>query len=162
MKLLVAQKCPALWDPMDYCSPPGSSVHEISQARITEWAAIPFSRDSSRPRNRIRTCKSPTIPGFQHHLRGANEETEPCNRGSHLLLGYQNCLQWLGCPVGTGIYGFGIFLGIKSIFKTIRISYIYTPLSYFQPVLGWGRHQAEVLGIHYFIKQETLSALLWQ
>ena len=25
------------------CSPPGSSVHEISQARILEWIAIPFS-----------------------------------------------------------------------------------------------------------------------
>ena len=32
------------------CSPPGSSVHGISQARILEWAAISFSRGSSRPR----------------------------------------------------------------------------------------------------------------
>ena len=32
-----------LWDPMD-CSPPGSSVHEISQARILERVAISFSR----------------------------------------------------------------------------------------------------------------------
>ena len=39
----VAQLCPALCDPMD-CSPPGSSVHGISQARILEWAAMPFSR----------------------------------------------------------------------------------------------------------------------
>ena len=31
---------------MDY-SPPGSSVHEILQARILEWVAIPFSRGSS-------------------------------------------------------------------------------------------------------------------
>ena len=27
------------------CSPPGSSVHEISQARILEWVAMPSSRD---------------------------------------------------------------------------------------------------------------------
>jgi len=27
-----------------YCSPPGSSVHGIVQARILEWAATPFSR----------------------------------------------------------------------------------------------------------------------
>jgi len=27
------------------CSPPGSSVHRISQARILEWVAISFSRD---------------------------------------------------------------------------------------------------------------------
>ena len=38
------------------CSPPGCSVHGISQARILEWVAIFFSRGSSRPRNR--TCVS--------------------------------------------------------------------------------------------------------
>ena len=40
-----------LCDPMD-CSPPGSSVHRISQARILDWVAISFSRGSSRPRDR--------------------------------------------------------------------------------------------------------------
>ena len=39
-----------LCNPMD-CSPPGSSVHGILQARILEWVAIPFSRASSQPRN---------------------------------------------------------------------------------------------------------------
>ena len=34
----VAQLCPTLCDPMD-CSPPGSSVHGIFQARILEWGA---------------------------------------------------------------------------------------------------------------------------
>ena len=34
------------------CSPPGSSVHGILQARILEWVAISFSRGSSQPRNR--------------------------------------------------------------------------------------------------------------
>ena len=34
------------------CSPPSSSVHEISQARILEWVAISYPRGSSRPRNR--------------------------------------------------------------------------------------------------------------
>ena len=38
--------CPILWD----CSPPGSSVLGILQARILEWLAIPFSRESSQPR----------------------------------------------------------------------------------------------------------------
>ena len=33
------------------CSPPGSAVHGILQARILEWVAIPFSRESSRPRD---------------------------------------------------------------------------------------------------------------
>ena len=35
------------------CSPPGSSVHGISQARILEWVAISFSRGSSCPRDQI-------------------------------------------------------------------------------------------------------------
>ena len=39
----VAQSCPTLSDSMD-CSPPGSSVHGIFQARVLEWGAIPFSK----------------------------------------------------------------------------------------------------------------------
>ena len=38
----VAQSCPTLSDPMD-CSPPGSSIHGIFQARALEWGAIAFS-----------------------------------------------------------------------------------------------------------------------
>ena len=38
----VAQSCPTLNDPMD-CSPPGSSIHGIFQARVLEWGAIAFS-----------------------------------------------------------------------------------------------------------------------
>ena len=38
----VAQSCPTLSDPKD-CSPPGSSVHGIFQARVLEWGAIAFS-----------------------------------------------------------------------------------------------------------------------
>ena len=41
--------CVQLCNPMD-CSMPGSSVHGISQARIPELVAMPFSRGSSRPR----------------------------------------------------------------------------------------------------------------
>ena len=44
--VLVVQSCPALCDPMD-CSPPGSSVHEILQARILEWVASSCSRGST-------------------------------------------------------------------------------------------------------------------
>ena len=50
MKVFVTQSYPTLCDPMD-CHPPGSSVHGISQARILEQVAIPFSRGSSRPRD---------------------------------------------------------------------------------------------------------------
>ena len=38
----VAQSCPTLSDSMD-CSPPGSSIHGIFQARVLEWDAIAFS-----------------------------------------------------------------------------------------------------------------------
>ena len=48
--MLVAQSCPTLYNPMD-CSPPGSSVHGILQARILEWAAISFSRGHAQPRD---------------------------------------------------------------------------------------------------------------
>ena len=44
------QPWPALCDPVD-CSPPGSSVRGILQARMLEWVAMPFSRGSSWPRD---------------------------------------------------------------------------------------------------------------
>ena len=44
-KVLVTQSCPTLCDPTE-CSPPGSSVHGILQAKILEWVAISFSRVS--------------------------------------------------------------------------------------------------------------------
>ena len=43
----VSQSCPILSDPMD-CSPPGSAVHGIFQARVLEWGAIAFSQSSPR------------------------------------------------------------------------------------------------------------------
>ena len=50
----VAQLCPTLCDPMDY-SLPGSSFHGIFQARVLEWVAISFSRESSRPSDRTQS-----------------------------------------------------------------------------------------------------------
>ena len=49
VKLL--QSCLTICSPMD-CSPPGSSVYGIIQARILEWVIISTSRRSSRPRDR--------------------------------------------------------------------------------------------------------------
>ena len=46
----VTQSCLVLCDPMD-CSPPGSSVHGILQARTLQWVAMPSSQGSSRPRD---------------------------------------------------------------------------------------------------------------
>ena len=61
---LATQSCMTLRDPLD-CSPPGSSVHEITQARIPEWVAMPSSRESSWPRNRTRiSCVFCIVDGF--------------------------------------------------------------------------------------------------
>ena len=48
--VLATRSCPALCDPVD-CSPPGSSVYGILQARVLEWVAISSSRASSWPRD---------------------------------------------------------------------------------------------------------------
>ena len=73
----VAQSCRTPRDPMD-CSPPGSSIHGIFQARVLKWVAIAFSRLLSSmwnlPRPRI-SYVSPTLasgflttepPGMSH------------------------------------------------------------------------------------------------
>ena len=52
----VVQSCPTPSDPMN-CSPPGSSVHGIFQARVLEWGAIAFSRQFPR------TCEYVTVHG---------------------------------------------------------------------------------------------------
>ena len=45
MYVKVTQSCPTLYDPMDY------TVHGVLQARILEWVAFPFSRESSQCRD---------------------------------------------------------------------------------------------------------------
>ena len=65
--------------PMD-CSPPGSSVHAILQARIVKRVAVSFSRGSSQPRGEsLRSCYH--LQGFpprREHLMG------PASLGAHL------------------------------------------------------------------------------
>ena len=56
------QSCLTFCNPMDH-SPLGSSVYGISQARILEWAAISFSRASSRHRIELRPLMFPALPG---------------------------------------------------------------------------------------------------
>ena len=57
-----SQSCPPRHNPMD-CSPPGSSVHGILQARILEWVIISFSRRSSQLRNQTTSLKSLVLAG---------------------------------------------------------------------------------------------------
>ena len=50
---LVTKSCPTLWDSTE-CSPPGSSLYGILQARKLGWIAIPFSRGYSQPMDQTR------------------------------------------------------------------------------------------------------------
>ena len=67
---LVTQACQTRCDPMD-CSPPGFSVHRISQVRILEWTAISFSRGSSRPRDQAHLLHWQVDSSELSHLWGS-------------------------------------------------------------------------------------------
>ena len=88
----VAQLCPTLSDPMD-CSPPGSSVHGIFQARVLEWDAIAFSvcnnsfNSHNSPKNSIAVIpfyRSETVceeikPSAQAHYGGSDGKESAYN-----------------------------------------------------------------------------------
>ena len=59
----VSQSCPTPIDPMD-CSPPGSSVHGICQARELEWGAIAFSDGIRNPYQCADSYKTQITEGF--------------------------------------------------------------------------------------------------
>ena len=65
------QSCLSLCNPLD-CSPPGSDVHGILQARILEWVTMPSSKGSSKPRDWTQGCYVSCIGWWvlyhQHHL----------------------------------------------------------------------------------------------
>ena len=73
VKVLVAQSCLTLCDPMDY-EPPGFSVHGILQVRILEGIAIPISRGSSLPRDWTQASHK--------DFPGGLDSKEPCLQGS--------------------------------------------------------------------------------
>ena len=53
MLYLITQSCLTLRNAKLDCSPPGFSIRGILQARVLKWVAIPFSRESSQPRDWI-------------------------------------------------------------------------------------------------------------
>ena len=69
VKVKVVQSCLTLWNPMDY------TVHGILQARILEWVAFPFSRESSQPRD-----QNPGLPHCRQVLY------QPSHKGSPRIL----------------------------------------------------------------------------
>ena len=60
--VLVTHSRPSLCDPVD-CSPPGSSVHGVLQARVQEWAAVAFSGGLSNPGIKLVPSESPGLAG---------------------------------------------------------------------------------------------------
>ena len=80
--VLVTQSCPSLCDPMG-CSPPGSSVHGILQARKLEWVAIRFFRDVRDPEMEPRSALQadsllPEIPGKSYLFYAAAKSLQSC------------------------------------------------------------------------------------
>ena len=61
--LMYTQSCPTLHDPKD-CSPPGSSVHGIFQARILLWVPFPTTGDLSDPGIEPTSLAPPALPGM--------------------------------------------------------------------------------------------------
>ena len=86
----VAQSCPTLCDPMD-CSPPGSSLHGILQARVLEWGAISFSRGSSQPRDRTRFSR---ISGGRSNLWATREALKSVLNGTKATRTQMIMLMW--------------------------------------------------------------------
>ena len=80
---LLLQSCPTLCDPVG-CSPPGSSVHGIFQARVLEWVAMSFSRGSSQPRDQTHIASvSYTDRQILYHKRHLGSPT--LGRKLHLI-----------------------------------------------------------------------------
>ena len=98
MKVLVSQSCPTLCDPMD-CNPSGSSVHGLLQARILEWVAIPFFRESFRhglePTSpALRAYSSPSeLPGLERNQDRAGREHDVIQREGTLWAGLGHGLE---------------------------------------------------------------------
>ena len=78
-KVKVAQSCPTLCYPMDH------RIRGILQARILEWVAFPFSRESSKPRDQTQ------VPPLQADSLPAEPQGKPENPG----VGSLSLLQWI-------------------------------------------------------------------
>ena len=78
---LVAKSCPTFCDPMD-CSPPGASVHGISQVRILEWVIIFFSGDLPDPGIKP---MSPTSPARQADSLLLSHQRSPYSKEASLV-----------------------------------------------------------------------------
>ena len=96
------------------CSPPGSSVHGILQARIIDWVANPFSRGSSQPKDwtqvsciagRFFTAEPPGKPNFKN-------ESESRSVVSDSLRFHELYSPWNSLGESTGVGSLSLLQGI--------------------------------------------------
>ena len=102
VNMKVAQLCPILCNPMDY------TVHGILQARMLEWVAFPFSRESSQPRDRTQVS----------HIAGIFFTGKPRNNGVGSLSLLQGIFSICKCKIHMSLEPFLSFLiGSPSVIK---------------------------------------------
>ena len=93
------------------CSPPGSFVHGVSQARTLEWVTLYYSSVSSWPRGRTRvSCKTPALQAdslaLSHHLIIRVLPSWPhLDLLLLLLLSHYSCVRLCTTPPGSPIPG---------------------------------------------------------
>ena len=126
--MLVTQSSQTHVDPTD-CSPPGSSVHGILQARIQEWVAILFSRGSSQPRDQTWVS---CIAGILYHLSHQGSPKMPLLRLIFKLA------YWLNWPPNnkTVTKHLAACINTKIIMKHISITKFLLLKNYFSISLG--------------------------
>ena len=168
MVCLCAQSCLILCDPVD-CSPPGSSVHGISQARILEWVAISSSRGSSQ--HGLNSCllyllqwHTNSLP--LHHLGSPHRWRRPCfplppwapalrTCADHRSWRSLNCL-W-GCA-STILIGSILLLLLLSRFSRVRLCATpWTAAHQAPPSMGFSR-QEDWSGCHLLLRGSILES----
>ena len=93
-----AQSYPTLWDSVD-CSPQGSSVHGLSQARILEGVVISFSRRSSQPRDQTPLLQHCRRALYRWATREEDTQFSTCN---YYKLVVSSCLGYSLKNTGNG------------------------------------------------------------
>ena len=154
----VTQSYLTLCDPVD-CSPPGSSVHGILQARILEWVAMP-SRRSSWPRDQtqVSQLQADSLPYEGKNLR----ERTPCHREVQNL--YSDvCQLFFNKTEGKKRLVIKIFLTLQKTFFAMNLWILGAPLHIpgFTHIPSWegGAQMVQLLGPPILPKKSPCSWL---
>ena len=136
--------------PVD-CSPPGSSVHGILQARILEWVAIPSSRGSSQPRDQ--TCVS--------HIASRYLPSEPLGKSNYLNIQNAPCGS-TGKESTCSAGDLGLIPGLGQIpWRRERLQYSGLENSMDCIVHGFSKSQAWLSGFHLHFAQSVQLWINW-